>query len=264
MWPARRPPRAGTSPGPGGRGWLPTPGSRRSGRAQLGHPAPRTVVSLRAQRAPPSRHFRRLTATCRTSVATQVRLDDRSVCPHGSPGSDPPLPSTGSPWGEFPDFVGTISGLRLLDARPAALRSPSLGGTTRLTGSLPQHGPCSRARAHFYRGRPCRVLRWKRRDRPGHWAQVPGRPLPACPALRPRRNRTRQTGSRRPSRRADGAFHSCHSVGFRDVCGFRGSITRPARLPVYASQTASPLPTQHSVPAGWSTLAGRDSHPLGR
>ena len=36
------------------------------------------------------------------------------------------------------------------------------------------------------------------------------------------------------------------------------------RLPVYASQTASPLPTQHSVPAGWSTLAGQDSHLLGR
>ena len=46
----------------------------------------------------------------------------------------------------------------------------------------------------------------------------------------------------------------------RDVYEFRGSITRPARLPVYASQTASPLPTQHSVPAGWPTLAGQDSH----
>ena len=41
---------------PGGRGWLSTPGSRRSGRAQFGHPAPRAVVSLRANartREPP-------------------------------------------------------------------------------------------------------------------------------------------------------------------------------------------------------------------
>ena len=31
---------------PGGRGQLPTRGSRRSGRARFGHPAPRTMVSL--------------------------------------------------------------------------------------------------------------------------------------------------------------------------------------------------------------------------
>ena len=70
---------------PGGRGWLPTPGSRRSGRAQFGHPAPRAVVSLRAARAPASRHFRRLPATCRTSVETLIWLGGQGVCPHGSP-----------------------------------------------------------------------------------------------------------------------------------------------------------------------------------
>ena len=62
---------AGRRDGPGGRGWSPTPGSRRSGRARLGHPAPRTMASLRANartRAPPFPTT--LPATCRTCVET--------------------------------------------------------------------------------------------------------------------------------------------------------------------------------------------------
>ena len=48
-WPRRVavfPAQRGDEPWPGGRGWLPTRGSHRSGLAQLRHPAPRTMVSL--------------------------------------------------------------------------------------------------------------------------------------------------------------------------------------------------------------------------
>jgi hypothetical protein len=42
---------------------------------------------------------------------------------------------------------------------------------------------------------------------------------------------------------------------------FRGSIARPARLPVYASPHGSPRETQDSVPAGGQPLPGRSSLP---
>ena len=86
---------------PGGRGWLPTPGSRRSGRAQFEHPAPRAVVSLRATRAPTSRHFRRLPATCRTSFSFAWRYHAAALfAPAGvgrSPGPDCCLPRPSMP-----------------------------------------------------------------------------------------------------------------------------------------------------------------------
>ena len=45
-----------------------------------------------------------------------------------------------------------------------------------------------RARTAVYRGRPCRIS-----GGDVETSQVPGRPVPACPALGPRRNRQRQT-----------------------------------------------------------------------
>ena len=63
-------------------------------------------------------------------------------------------------------------------------------------------------------------------------------------------------GHARPSRRAGGAFRPCDSVGLRDVYAFRGSITRPAGLPVYASQPGSP-PHHATLGSGWPVSLGR-------
>ena len=73
--------------------------------------------------------------------------------------------------------------------RPSRRTSfPSLGGTTRLPCSLPREWAAPGAGTAVYRGRPCRIS-----GGDVETSQVPGRPLPACPALRPRRNRMRQT-----------------------------------------------------------------------
>ena len=101
-----------------------------------------------------------------------------------------------------------------------------LGRPVRSRGSGPLPGPgllfiaAIRAVSPVETSRPPRFL---------------GDPCPHAPLSDPG-----GTASARPSRRRDGAFRCCHSVGFRDVHGFRGSITQPARLPVYASQPASP------------------------
>ena len=171
--------------GPGGRGWLPSPGSRRSGRARFAHPAPRTMASLR-WRAPASRRFGRLSASCRACGETAAGAVAR---PSVRPTVHDPIrrfPPPGPRGAGSPDFRGTISGLRLLAARPAALRLPSLGGTTVCPVRSRSLGPCQRAGTVVYRGRPCRLA-----GGDDETSQVPGRPLPACPALRPRRNRQR-------------------------------------------------------------------------
>jgi hypothetical protein len=83
-----------------------------------------------------------------------------------------------------------------------------------------------------------------------------GNPLPACPALGPRR-----TGG--PSRCGPPhvAFRSFKDVGSA-ASNFRGSITRPARLPVYASQPRSPWIHARLGTGCWLGLAGREN-PLG-
>ena len=215
----------GTGDGPGGRGWLPTPGSHRSGRARLGHPAPRTMAPLQ-QRAPANRRFRRLSANCRTCVETAVgavsspsvrpTVHDpiRRYPPPGPRGAGSPTSSVLSADSDFstpipPHFVF----LRL---------AVPLGRPVRSRGSGPLPGPgllfiaAIRAVSPVETSRPPRFL---------------GDPCPHAPLSDPG-----GTASARPSRRRDGAFRSCHSVGFRDVHGLRGSIT----LPVYASRPASP------------------------
>ena len=73
--------------------------------------------------------------------------------------------------------------------RPSRRTSfPSLGGTTRLPCSLPRQWAAPRAGTAVYRGRPCRIS-----GGDVETSQVPARPVPACPALGPRRNRQHQT-----------------------------------------------------------------------
>ncbi len=153
---------------PGGRGRLPAPGSHRSERAQLRHSAPRTMESLR-WRAPASRRFGRLPASCRACVET--------AC---GPMSMPSVrPTAHDPVRRFPPpgSVGPVPRLRRYYQRTPTSRrpsrrtsSPSLGGTTgrpvRSRGGGPSLGP----------GRTCMAavrvprLRWRRRDLPGSWA----------------------------------------------------------------------------------------------
>ena len=111
---------------------------------------------------------------------------------------------------------------RTPDARPAALRFPSLGGTSGCPASLPPGQRGARTET-----------------------SPPSDPCLHAPPPTPAE--------------FSAACLPCHSVGFRDEK--RGSITRPARLPVYASQTAYAHATLGS---GLSTLAGQDSHLLGR
>ena len=151
------------------------------------------------------------------------------------------------PWGRFPDFSGSISELRLLAARPAALRFLRLA-VPRVALFAPAGvgippGP----------GRTCMAavrgprLRWRRRDLPGSWATpacMPRSPTPAEPPA-PSQSRRRRWCLPRPSRRRLPRSRQ-----------FRGSITRPARLPVYASQPGSP-PDHATLGSGWLACLGR-------
>ena len=94
-----------------------------------------------------------------------------------------------------------MQALRLPAAHPAALRHPSLGGTTLSSGASPRAARTTTARRSgaWSTGAPRRLrfVRWRRLDLPGSW----GDPLAACPALRPRRDL--------------GTGHSCFGVAFR-------------------------------------------------
>ena len=198
------------------------------------------------KRAPARRRFRRRSANCRTCVETAVgsvsspsvrpTVHDpiRRFPPPGPRGAGSPTSSVLSADSDFstpvpPHFVF----LRL---------AVPLGCPVRSRGSGPLPGPgllfiaAVRAASPVETSRPPRFL---------------GDPCLHAPLSDPG-----GTACARPSRRRDGAFRSCHSVGFRDVYGFRGSITQPARLPVYASQPGSP-PVHATLGSGWSVNLGR-------
>ena len=198
------------------------------------------------KRAPARRRFRRRSANCRTCVETAVgsvsspsvrpAVHDpiRRFPPPGPRGAGSPTSSVLSADSDFstpvpPHFVF----LRL---------AVPLGCPVRSRGSGPLPGPgllfiaAVRAASPVETSRPPRFL---------------GDPCLHAPLSDPG-----GTACARPSRRRDGAFRSCHSVGFRDVYGFRGSITQPARLPVYASQPGSP-PVHATLGSGWSVNLGR-------
>ena len=198
------------------------------------------------KRAPARRRFRRRSANCRTCVETAVgsvsspsvrpTVHDpiRRFPPPGPRGAGSPTSTVLSADSDFstpvpPHFVF----LRLAVPRGCPVRS-------RGSGPLPGPGLLFTAAVHaaspVETSRPPRFL---------------GDPCLHAPLSDPG-----GTASARPSRRRDGAFRSCHSVGFRDVYGFRGSITQPARLPVYASQPGSP-PVHATLGSGWSVNLGR-------
>ena len=170
---------------PGGHGRLPTRGSHRSGRARFGHPAPQAMESLRGGEFTPSRtrwprKAKFASFACRVEMTS--RLDVLAICPSQSPTARSAASLRRVPWGGFPDFPGTISGLRPLPARPASLRCLRSAVPPVAPFASPEPGRCSGAWATSTAapGPPAY-------GGDGEVSQVPGRPLPACPALRPRR-----------------------------------------------------------------------------
>ena len=187
---------------------------------------------------------------CRVEMTS--RLDVLAICPSQSPTARSAASLRRVPWGGFPDFPGTISGLRPLPARPASLRC--------LRSAVPPVAPFA----------------------PRSRGAAPG-PGPLLPR-RPGRLLTVETG-RYPKFLGDPCLHallfdpggplaSGHSdardVAFRiyNYVGSASGLSRlnhtAYRLPVYASQPGSP-PHHATLGSGWwPALAGQVLHLLGR
>ena len=150
----------------------------------------------------------------------------------------------------FASPFGTIRALRLPAVRPAALRSPSLGGTVNaFEVSLPpaSRTPGRRAWACRDSASPCRGGdRRRRRDLPSSWgtpiAPSPGSSTPAGP----RRLTVRDAVTRPPWRQRQGLPH----------CGFRGSIPRLWCSLSTLRPGGRPPGTQDSLPAAGQALPG--------
>ena len=174
------------------------------------------------------------------------------ICPSRSP----IIRSTASlhrvPWGGFPDFRSTISGLRSLAFRPASLRC--------LHSAVPPAAPfrspgrsSSRGLDHFLPRRPHRLLRVEKTRSP----RFLGDPCQHAPLLDPGGPLT--LGQFRVS---DAAFRYLNDVGSASI-----SLSRldhaAYRLPVYASQPGSP-PNHATLGSGWwPTFTGSGLSPAG-
>ena len=97
--------------------------------------------------------------------------------------------------------------------------------------------------------------RWRRRGLPGSWA---------TPARMPRSPTPAEPPAPGQSRRRDGAFRSCHSVGFHDEDDFGAQSRGLLGFLCTLRSRGRPRTTQHSVPAGWPTFAGQVFHLSGR
>ena len=168
------------------------------------------------------------------------RPDVRVICPSRSPIARSTASLRRVPWGGFPDFIGTISGLRLLVLRPASLRCLRLAVPPRRPGSLPRAGTTPGSLDYFYRGARAAYSRWRKRDLPGSWTTLAYMPRSSTPA--DRLHLTMTVHTMLPS--AQLTASAPHSL-----C-FRGSITRPARSLCTLRSRGRPRTTQHSVPAG--------------
>ena len=240
--------------GPGGRGWFPTPGSHRSGRARLGHPAPRTMASLRRNAHP--RAAVSDDAPLTAGLALRRRL---ARCPVRLSARQSMIRSAAS-LRRVP--VGRVPRLHRYYQRTPTSRRPSR--RTSFSFAWRYHAAALFAPAGVGRspGRDCCLsrpsvphLRWRRRDLPGSWATpacMPRSPTPAEP-------------------------HAPDHLGAAMVPSALVTASASAMFTDFVAQSRSlqgslctlrsrgrPRSTQHSVPAGRSTLAGQDSHLLGR
>ena len=230
---------------PGGRGWLPSPGSRRSGRARFAHPAPRTMASLRWG-APASRRFGRLSASCRAcgetaagavarpSVRPTVHDPVRRFPPPGPRGAGSPASAVLSADSDFSPPVPPRFVFLRLAVPPSALFAPARSGRANGPGLL--FIAATRAASPVETTRPPRFL---------------GDPCPHAPLSDPG-----GTASARPVSAPRWCLPLLSQRRLPQGGRFRGSITRPARLPVYASQPGSP-PDHATLGSGWLANLGR-------
>src|SRR5712664_2030118 len=180
-------------------------------------------------------------------VQTVVEPDVSSIFPSSGSVSRHPLPSTGS-LGSVPPLRRYYGNART-PGHPSRLASfPSFGATTvrPLLSPLPPAWGATLQGRGLSRGSPSRSVGGN-----GWASQVPGGPLRACPALRPRRDR-----HAKPLRRVDVAFRN---FGPRRLppLSISGLNHTACALAVYASQPGSPL--DHArLASGWGlALAGR-------
>ena len=161
------------------------------------------------------------------------------------------LPSTGSPRFRVPQLQQYYGSLRLLDIHPAALGTPSLGGTTLRRLAVQARSDAS----------------WPARSSSGprpvpfrgdvEVSQVPGESLCACPA----QETPAKPATPRQVRCAEIAFRGYNAVGPRGSSCSRGSVTRPTHSLSTLRSTGRPSATQDSLPAGDLALAGRVMSP---
>ena len=191
--------------------------------------------------------FRRRSANCRTCVETAVgsvsspsvrpAVHDpiRRFPPPGPRGAGSPTSSVLSADSDFSTPV------------PAALRFPSLGGTTRCPVRSRGSGPLPRAGTAVYRGPSVPHLRWRRRDLPGSWATpacMPRSPTPAEP------HAPDHLGGR------DGAFRSCHSVRLPRCLRISWLNHAACKAPCVRF-AAGVAPVHATLGSGWSVNLGR-------
>jgi hypothetical protein len=238
-----------------------TRGSHRSGRAQFGHPAPRSKRSLRTEkkcapwvrrrRSLPGAHPAQSASPCRC-VKMLARPKVRDICPArgSSDRSAASLPRV--LWGEFPALDGTISRLRLLIRHPAALRCLRLAVPCVVPCSLPPPGHRCGGPGLLLSRRPHRVSRREHMSPPRFLDD----PCVHAPLSDP-------GGVPKPG------LYSSGSTAFRlhnDV----GTATQLSRLyhaactpPVYASQAGSPPHHATLGSGGWPILSGSGLSPAG-
>ena len=191
---------------------------------------------------------------CRVEMFTE--LGGPSIFPSESPTARSAASLRRVPGGGFPGLAGTIRGLRLLAARPAALRSPSLGGTTSCALFAPSGTGTPR-------GRDCCLPRPSVPPSPVETTRPPrflGDPCPHAPLSDPGGTPDPRTVPA-PAVVPSALVTASASAMFTDIVarsrGLQGSLCT-------LRSRGRPRTTQHSVPAGRSTLAGQDSHLLGR
>ena len=113
-----------------------------------------------------------------------------------------------------------------------------------------------RGRDVVYGGRPCRSLGRRRRDLPGSWATPARMPRSPTPA-EPRTPGTVPAPAVVPSALVTASASAMLTDIVARSRGLQGSLCT-------LRSRGRPRTTQHSVPAGRSSLAGQDSHLLGR
>ena len=172
------------------------------------------------------------------------RPDVLVICPSKSPIARSTASLRRVPWGGFPDFIGTISGLRLLVLHPVALRCLRPAVPPRCPSLLSRAGTTPGSLDLFYRGACAASSRWSKRSLPGSWTSLAYMPRSSTPA-----DRLHQAFSMQamlPSAELTTSAPRCYH--------YRGSITRPIDSLCTLRSRGHPRTTQHSVPAGGQPL----------